>query len=91
MEWRCEIMAVKRKLTIKEKLKNCYRILFENKPVATLTFSFKKCDDCEYHLKCEECAYKVIALAKIESKDNVKSSDLENDIIYKDFMKGTEK
>lgn len=59
-------------MTFKEKLINCYKILFKNKQISILTFGLKKCDDCEYYLKCEECAYKVIALAKIESKDNVK-------------------
>lgn len=44
-------------MTIKQKLKACYKILFKNKPIATLTYGVRviKCDDCEYNLKCEDC------------------------------------
>ena len=50
-------------MTIKEKLKNCYNILFKNKTIGTLTYGMKvtRCAECEYNLKCEECIYKALA------------------------------
>ena len=61
------------KMTLKQKLKACYEILFKNKPISTLTFGVKvvKCDECEYNLKCDECSYKFIAeIGRARSVDN---------------------
>ncbi len=46
-------------MTIKQKLNACYKVLFKNKPITTLTYGvrFIKCDDCEYNIKCDECFY----------------------------------
>lgn len=48
-------------MTFKEKLVNCYKILFENKRVMTVTYGVKSCKECEYNLRCNECIYKALA------------------------------
>lgn len=58
-------------MTIKQKLKACYKVLFKNKPITTLTYGVRvvKCDDCEYNVKCEDCFYS--DFAKITVKEIV--------------------
>ena len=61
------------KLTIKQKLKACYKILFKNKPISTITLGVKviECDKCEYNLKCDDCSCKAIVEdLKKEGADN---------------------
>lgn len=40
-----------------EKLKACYKIMFHNKPISTLTFGVNvtRCDECEYKRNIEAC------------------------------------
>jgi hypothetical protein len=51
------------KLTMKQKLEACYKILFKNKPISTLTYGIRvtRCVECEYNLKCDECVFKALA------------------------------
>ena len=53
-------------MTFKDKIKACYKILFKNKPFATITYGVRvvKCDECEYNLKCEECKFKSLHSVK---------------------------
>lgn len=49
-------------MTFKERIKACYKILLKGKPVGTITYGIRlvKCSDCEYNLKCENCAYELL-------------------------------
>lgn len=61
------------KLTTKQKLKACYKILFKNKPISTLTLGVRviRCDECEYNLKCDDCSYKgIVEDLRKEGADN---------------------
>jgi phage-related protein len=61
------------KLTIKQKLKACYKILFKNKPISTLTLGVRviRCNECEYNLKCDDCSYKgIVEDMRKEGADN---------------------
>lgn len=46
-------------MTLKEKIKACYKILFKNKPISTLTVGveIKKCAECENNIRCNECVH----------------------------------
>lgn len=57
-------------MTLKEKLINCYKILFKNKPISTITYGVKviRCDECEYNMKCEECLYKELAKVRFNKE-----------------------
>lgn len=39
-------------MTLKEKLKAIYRILFKNKPISTIQYGVRaiKCSDCKYYI-----------------------------------------
>lgn len=56
-------------MTIKQKIKAIINIL-RDKPVRGITLGVrvKRCDECEYNLKCDECAYKELftSLGKTE-------------------------
>ena len=57
-------------MTLKERIKACYRILVNGKPIGTITYGvrFVKCDECEYNLKCEDCAYPLLMKKEGEQK-----------------------
>lgn len=46
-------------MTLKEKIKACYKILFKNKPISTLTVGveIKECAKCENNIRCNECVH----------------------------------
>lgn len=53
-------------MTLKEKIKACYKILFKNKPISTITYGIKlvKCSECKDHIRCEECVFKALHSVK---------------------------